>query len=334
MDYRQLFSDDEVRQEFLDRFDEIAAGATGLGGFESVDAGLTVDRAAKAVERMSEGLWVPDDSGLEAIVERFTRPVHLVQKSTFRLPPDGRATSANLTARVERARRPLERAIPSVGRIDLRNHANLTWAGTGWMVGPRLVVTNRHVAETFAREARAGAGSGFAFKQSWTGKVVRPTLDWYHEHQQPEESRFRVTEVVWIEPDHRYDVALLRIDATGEDGENPPPPIALDTSGARVSGWIAVIGYPGQDSHADLADQQRIFDGVYRCKRLAAGRLTAVQGQDVVHHDATTLNGNSGSAVIDLDSGKAVALHFGGAAERSNVAVHAAAVARIVRAHG
>ncbi|WP_406130596.1 hypothetical protein [Streptomyces sp. NBC_00989] len=52
MDYRQLFSDDEVRQEFLDRFDEIAAGATGLGGFESVDAGLTVDRAAEAVARI------------------------------------------------------------------------------------------------------------------------------------------------------------------------------------------------------------------------------------------------------------------------------------------
>ncbi|QCD53643.1 trypsin-like serine peptidase [Streptomyces hawaiiensis] len=335
MDYRQLFSDDVVRQEFLDRFDEITAGATGLGGFESVDAGLTADRAAEAVERMTEGLWVPDGSGLEAIIERFTRPVHLVQKSTFKLPPDGRATSANVTARVERARGPLEKAIPSVGRIDLRNH-DLKWVGTGWMVGPRLVVTNRHVAEAFAREAQAGAGSGsgFAFKQSWTGKVVRPSLDWYQEFQQPEESRFRVTEVVWIEPDHRYDVALLRIDATGEDGENPPPPIALDTSGARVSGWIAVIGYPGHDSRADLADQQRIFDGVYNCKRLAAGQLTAVEGQDVVHHDATTLGGNSGSAVIDLDSGKAVALHFGGAAGRSNVAVHAAAVARIVRAHG
>ncbi|MCL6673260.1 serine protease [Streptomyces panaciradicis] len=129
-------------------------------------------------------------------------------------------------------------------------------------------------------------------------------------------------------------MALLRIDATGEDGESPPPPIALHTTGARVSGWIAVIGYPGHDSRADPADQQRIFDGAYNCKRLAAGQLIGIEGQDVVHHDATTLGGNSGSAVIDLDSGNAVALHFRGEAGRSNVAVHAAAVARIVRAHG
>ncbi|MER6414836.1 hypothetical protein ABT383_23965 [Streptomyces humidus] len=85
-------------------------------------------------------------------------------------------------------------------------------------------MTNRHVAEEFARQTGASSGSECAFKQSWTGKVVRPSLDRYQEYQQPEESRLRVTEVVWIEPDHRYDVALLRIDPNSEDGENPPPP--------------------------------------------------------------------------------------------------------------
>ncbi|WP_405668169.1 trypsin-like serine peptidase [Streptomyces sp. NBC_00055] len=333
MDYRQLFSDDEVRQEFLDRFDEIAASAAGLSGFEGMDGGVTVDRAAEAVERMAQGDWVSGDSGLEAIIERFTRPVHLVQRSTFRLPPDGLPTSAHVTARLERARRPLERAIPSVGRIDLRNH-RMQWAGTGWMVGPRLAVTNRHVAELFAKQAQSGAGAGFAFKQSWAGKAVRAELDWYQEHQQPEESRFRVTEVVWIEPDGSHDVALLRISATDEDGAKPPTPIELDTSGARTGRWVGVIGYPARDSRADAGDQQRIFDGVYDCKRLAGGMLTAVQDKDVVHHDATTLGGNSGSAVIDLDSGGAVALHFAGVAGQRNVAVHAAAVARIVHAHG
>ncbi|MFG3141698.1 trypsin-like serine peptidase [Streptomyces sp. NPDC048211] len=328
-----MFSENEVRQEFLDRFDEIAAGATALGGVESIDGGLTVDRAAAAAQRMAEGLWVPDGSGLEAIIERFTRPVHLVQRSTFTLPPDGRATSKHVTAQVERARRPLERAIPSVGRIELRNHA-MTWAGTGWMVGPRLAVTNRHVAELFALESKAGPGTAFALRRSWTGKSIRPSLDWYQEYQRPEESRFRVTEVLWIEPDGSHDVALLRVDPRGEDGEALPPPLGLDTSGARAGRWVAVIGYPGRDSRADDSDRERIFDGVYDCKRLAAGRLTAVEGQRVVHHDATTLGGNSGSAVVDLDSGKAVALHFGGTAGLSNVAVHAAALAEIIRTHG
>ncbi len=129
-------------------------------------------------------------------------------------------------------------------------------------------------------------------------------------------------------------MALLRVDPRGEDGEALPPPLGLDTSGARAGRWVAVIGYPGRDSRADDSDRERIFDGVYDCKRLAAGRLTAVEGQRVVHHDATTLGGNSGSAVVDLDSGKAVALHFGGTAGLSNVAVHAAALAEIIRTHG
>ncbi|MDX3585740.1 trypsin-like serine peptidase [Streptomyces europaeiscabiei] len=329
MDYRQLFADDDVGQEFLDRFDEIAASAEGLGGLEGMGSGLTVDRAADAVRQMTEGVWVPGDSGIEAIIERHLRPVHLVQKSTPVLPPDGFITHQQVTERVERSRRTLEKVIPSVGRIDLRNHL-LEYAGTGWMVGPRLVVTNRHVAQEFAY----AHGKGFAFETSGSGKPVRATLDWYQEYQQPQESRFRVTEVVWIEPRTGPDVALLRISPTGEDGESAPAVISLDISRVRVGQWIGVIGYPAFDSRANRPDQQRIFDNVYDCKRLAAGLVTAVDGRGTVHHDATTLGGNSGSAVVDLDTGHALALHFRGKERRSNEAVPASAVARIVEAHG
>jgi len=245
-----------------------------------------------------------------------------------------RHLSEQVTVQLEQARDVLEAAIPSVGRIDLRNHDQLDWAGTGWMIGPGLVITNRHVAEAFASR-RDG---GFAFRVI-AGKQTHAMLDWYQEYQQPEESRFRVTEIAWIEPDESlFDVALLRIAETGEEGQTAPPVVGLlsddDLADVDVGRWIAVIGYPGYDSRADPADQQRIFGGVYGCKRLAAGQVLAVEHAGLIGHDATTLGGNSGSALIDLSTGKAIALHFGGRAHVRNSAVSARAVDGLVREHG
>jgi V8-like Glu-specific endopeptidase len=45
-----------------------------------------------------------------------------------------------------------------------------------------------------------------------------------------------------------------------------------------------------------------------------------VPGKDF-SHDASTLGGNSGSCVIDLDGGKVLGLHFSGRYRRSNKAV-------------
>lgn len=343
MDYRQLFSDPVLQQELFDRWDEIvtspevASGRAGgherLEGLEGLEGGLSVDRAVEAAERMSEGMWASEDRGLEAIIERFTRPVHLVRRSTFEPPPDDFPDSEEIGLRLERAREVVERVIPSAGRIDVRNH-RLSWVGSGWMVAPGVVVTNRHVAEEFARRQ----DDALVFRQSFGGRTVRATLDWRREHLEPDESRFTVEEVLWIEPESSVDVALLRIREVGDDDQAPPPvidlltPDALDAAG--VGRWIAVIGYPAYDSRNGAEDQQRIFDGIYNVKRLAAGQVTALVGEDLLHHDATTLNGNSGSVVVDLETGKAAALHFGGFEGEQNFAVQAQRVAQIVRQHG
>jgi len=64
MDFGWLFRDDALRQEFLDRFGEISAAASVTQGLEGLEGGLTVDRAAKAVNRMTEGSWAGEDPGL------------------------------------------------------------------------------------------------------------------------------------------------------------------------------------------------------------------------------------------------------------------------------
>jgi hypothetical protein len=323
-----------VKQEFLDRFDELAQKAqTQTGGLESLEGGLARGDAEQTVEGIEEGTFQSGTHrGLEAIIERFTRPVHLVQQSTFTVPPDEFPDSEEIRARLEGGRQALEQVIPSAGRIDLRN-SRLDWVGTGWIVAPGVAVTNRHVAEEFA----VAQDGGFAFKQNFNAPPVKASIDWRHEHQRPEESRFRVEEVLWIEPQGSVDVALVRIAGQGEDGEDAPATINLMTreeiDGAGVGSWVAVIGYPAHDSRNDAADQQRIFDGIYNVKRLAPGQVTAIEGEDLLHHDATTLGGNSGSVVVDLASGKAAALHFGGLEGDRNDAVQAPRIHAIIAQH-
>lgn len=332
MDVRQLLADSALMQEFLDRASGLAERApVGAGGLEGLDGGQFTDRAATAAREVAEGTYQPGSQpGLEAIIERFTRPVYLVQQSTFAAPADTFPNSQVIGGRLEGARAALERVIPSAGRIDLRNH-RLDWVGTGWVVAPGIVVTNRHVAREFA----SGLDGGFGFRQNYAAPPVRALVDWRHEYRQRGESIFRVVEILWIEPDDSVDVALIRIADSNEDGEASPPGIELMTrsevGGAGVGSWVAVIGYPAQDSRNNMADQQRIFDGIYNVKRLAPGQVTGVAADDLLYHDATTLGGNSGSVVLDLASGKAMGLHFGGIEGNRNSAVQAPRIHQLVQ---
>lgn len=329
MDFRQLLSDGALRDEFFDRIDEIAGSAQIEGGLQGLDGGVDPSAIENAAESMAEGRWDSPHPGLEAIIRRFTRPVYLIRRGTFFPPQDNSPDSYQIAVYLEAARSRLNQVIPSIGRIDLRNH-HQDWVGTGWVVAPRTVVTNRHVAEVFARSS----GRGFVFRKNDDGRRVAAYVDWRQEHQEPDESRFRVEDVLWIEPDGSVDVALLRIASQGEDGEAPPVPIGLMTGQEirqlGLGSWVGVIGYPAHSSFYNRDDQQRIFDGIYNCKRIAPGQVTALLGDTRLYHDATTLTGSSGSAVIDLASGKAVGLHFEGVAGDHNTAVLAPQVARIV----
>lgn len=331
MDFRQLLSDDALRDEFHDRIDEVAASAESGGGLEGLEGGVDPGAVEAAAESMAEGRWDSSDPGLEAIIRRFARPVYLIRGGMLLPPQDNSPDSHQITARLEAARSLLNQVIPSIGRIELRNH-RLAWVGTGWVVAPRIVVTNRHVAEVFAR----GSGPGFAFRENEDGGRVAAYLDWRQEYQEPDGSRFRVDDILWIEPDGSLDIALLLISARGEDDEAPPDPIGLLT-GQEIrqlgrGSWVGVIGYPAYSDHYDR-DEQQIFDGIYGCKRIAPGQVTALFGDARLYHDATTLSGSSGSAVIDLASGKAIGLHFEGFAYDHNTAVLAPQVARVVGMH-
>jgi hypothetical protein len=284
MDFTGILSDPQMRAELAERLPELIALRS--EGLEGLDGGVALDTIRDGLARLAEGADA-GVAGLEAIVERLARPVFLIQDGTISPPREGFGEIQIILDVVAAGAEHITAALPSVGRIDLRNHRN-EWVGTGWMVAADVAVTNRHVAEVFAK---ARLGGGFAFRAAPGGRTVAANLDFRHEYDRNHEQVVGVTEVIWIEPDDGPDVALLRLRADDMPTSSLPAPVAL-MHAAEVSGsiaeWIAVIGYPAQSPYNDLHDQQRIFDGIYGVKRMAPGKVLGVQPGGTFTHDATT----------------------------------------------
>jgi endonuclease G, mitochondrial len=91
-----------------------------------------------------------------------------------------------------------------------------------------------------------------------------------------------------------------------------------------------VIGYPAYDSRIPDTDlMEQIYGRVYNKKRLAPGAVTRVDTVRLLH-DCTTLGGNSGSVMVDLDRGEAIGLHFSGTFMTANWGVRSDVVKRLL----
>jgi hypothetical protein len=78
---------------------------------------------------------------------------------------------------------------------------------------------------------------------------------------------------------------------------------------------VVVIGYPDRDDTATDEQVTGVFQNVLGVKRLQPGRITSLRqldGKLLFGHDCSTLGGNSGSCVIDLETGRVLGLHIGG----------------------
>lgn len=283
---------------------------------ERANASEELKHAARSaltkLQTRSEFSPVEMDS-LEAIILLEGRPALDVVGNSF-APP----LSPWIHLDAAPARTNIERAIRSVGRVELPNHPRLPYVGTGFVVGTNLLMTNRHVAEVFV--------SGLGVTDLSLRVDLEPVqVDFAREVVPTPPHPFRVTEVLMVHP--FWDMALLRV--RGLDGLEPLELLAQDPAGL-VARDVVVIGYPAFDSRNDAEQQNRIFRGVYEVKRLQPGKVTGRRntrsfGHDVpaLTHEASTLGGNSGSAVVDVLTGKVLGLHFGGAYRISNFGVPA-----------
>ncbi|WP_158852469.1 trypsin-like serine peptidase [Saccharothrix deserti] len=245
--------------------------------------------------------------GLEAIVLLMARPAILVQNGSFFPAPDPWGQP------LEKHRKAIEAVMSSVGRIEVAGHPMFDWIGTGWRAAEDVVVTNRHVANEFARVRGAG----------WTfAPGMRAWVDYNEEFSAETPEEFRLTEIIGVHD--TLDMALLRCEAAGDGAAALPPPLPIAGRPRVGDGTdVYVVGYPASDSRRnDPVEMQRIFAGIYNVKRLQPGKVRAVtQARAELMHDCSTLGGNSGSCVVDLETSQVIGLHFGGRYLQGNLAV-------------
>ena len=298
---------------------ETAAPRSG-NGFEGIEAPQA--RAASAGLKSVLSRREPsaeEAAGLEALIIPKLRPAIDIVDGKFN---SQHRLWTHLSSN-DAIRNRIEEAIPSIGRIELPGHHSYPYGGTGFAVGPNLVMTNRHVAAIFAK----GIGTrSLAFKLDH-----KAGIDFVRERGHDNGRTLTVRRVVMIHP--YWDMAILEVENL-PSGHKPLTLSVLDISELDRH-EIAVIGYPAFDPRNDAAEQDELFDQTYGVKRLQPGQLhrrgdTASFGKMVsaAVHDCSTLGGNSGSAVLDLGTGDVVALHFGGRYQDKNFAVPTFELAR------
>jgi len=252
----------------------------------------------------------------ESIIKAVGRPVFIIAENKVTEDFSG-PSSETWRDRILGSRSLIDRVIPAVGRVEVTNHPEFAWVGTGWLIDSDVIVTNRHVAVEFGRRDNAK----FVYRSGVNGARMTARIDFLEEYQRAAALEYALSEILWIAPSDGPDVAFLRvIRKAGQLAMAQPIPLASSIDG---DDFVATIGYPARDSRIpDQALVKKLFGDVYDKKRLAPGGILAT-GEQEIEHDCSTLGGNSGSVVVSLKSGEAVALHFAGLFKEANYAVPA-----------
>jgi endonuclease G len=321
--FRSILSDTMVIDELKAQPDSIAeVVATAVGDAVSTEepdlrelatATSPTGRLLEIVEELQGGASLPDTSVAEAIVRHFGRPVLLIKDGKFEQPQ-----SRVWQQRLGNAQPRLGPMIAATGRVEILYHPSYQWLGTGFVVDEGVVLTNRHVAEIFAE--RLGPRR-FAFRRNVLGVPMGARLDFREEHGTGAQEEVEIAEILHVEDagSELPDLAILRLTS----GQALPTPVSFSVAVAEQQ-MVATVGYPARDGRRnDPAAMNRIFGDIYDVKRLAPGQVMDVGHDRVFTHDCTTLGGNSGSGVIDIETGKVVGLHYAGRRETANFAVRA-----------
>ena len=291
------------RPEAIDRDGFESLGPDNVGAAESGLQKLAEDRVQEIT---------PNEMfGLEAIVLPRNRPVAFVRGESYD-DFDGPWVSLNDDVIKKR----IAALLPLIGRVEVPSSPILPYAGTGFVVGQGLIATNRHVAQLFSQ------GLGLTIRY----RAGDAAIDFKRQVDAPDDDRLAYLSIRAVEMIHPYwDMALLRVDGLPADRMLR---LSVKSPDELADHNVVVIGYPARDERNDVALQDRIFNRTYNVKRLQPGVIRArarIQSFEntvnALTHDASTLGGNSGSAVIEVDTGEVVALHFAGEYLKANYAV-------------
>jgi hypothetical protein len=222
---------------------------------------------------------------MTALLTQVERPAIVVRNNTY-TTPDPPWEILGQAATRQRVRR----NIASVGCIlNLDFPLGLQQAGTGFMVAPGCLLTNRHVILGFATDA---SGTW----QFVPGREDKVFVDFNERPGDSQGPMLKITGILGAHNTKELDMALLSI----ELDSNMPPPLQLSGSPpASIQGrTVLIVGFPSIPSDPDTGT-----------KHLQPGKLVDLQ-DNVLVHDCFTFPNNSGSPLIDLDSNLVIGLHY------------------------
>lgn len=315
---------------------------------EGAERDKVPERLRKDIERVLGAIYDGEDlrgrlihGAPEAvIIADGSRPVFFFEDDaiTIKGAPNGPFVDAVVAARAL-----LERAALSVCRIETFDlpapeRIDVYYVGTGFLVSPDLVMTNRHVAQHMLENGYDAAGPWTLRDKYWVN---------FDGQLGGAGRRFKVDNVEWMGPAPIFDdgdfsgldMALLRIGIPEHLALTKPAPLAITAARPNKEQKAALIGFPGsaevyigEDGPLPPGyELERVlfdlFDNRFGYKRCASGRISSPVGQHprdtrkwTVAYDLSTLGGNSGSPLLLLGSGPPVvsALHFFGEARKAN----------------
>jgi hypothetical protein len=208
--------------------------------------------------------------------------------------------------RLERDHVIISEKAASVGRLALDGASKDYPIGTGFMIAPRVVVTNRHVIKDIAEQV----GSNWVLRQDNDPLV----MDFQSGTNEESDQKYGIEEIIFVSS--TLDLALLRISASSSSGVDCPPPIALASVASPRRGTpVYALGYPGKEllhTPEELRIQEKIMGGTYGVKKVSPGLIVDYPRGLELGHDCSTLKGSSGSCVISVRTHQVIGLHYHG----------------------
>jgi endonuclease G, mitochondrial len=253
------------------------------------------------------------DANTEAVIIAIGRPSLLIRGDSFEVPK-----SDIWRSRLYPTKSRLQAAIRSIGRVEVPA-LSIPFVGTGWMIAPGVMATNRHVASEFAQKS----GARFTMRFTPDNRPFTADLDFHEEASKAVPFEVDVAAILYIADDAKDvpDIAFIRVSQT--DARPLPPPLPLSDTPAQPNQYVVAIGYPARDDRNDAGVERKIFGSTFNVKRLAPGEVNHIIGNGIFGHDCSTLGGSSGSAIVDIETGAVLGMHYGGFYGESNYAIAA-----------
>jgi len=209
----------------------------------------------------------------------------------------------------------IEYTARSVCRLDIVVEGYMPiHIGTGFITGKdvhgrTVIMTAAHVIEEAVRYGWPDT-TGFMFMCDFER----------YSTSDPPEHLLPLTNEYHIHP--YYDLALVYLDQEHIENINiPSTPLVLSSTAPEplIGFTIGVLGHPSFNSSLDHFPTYFGFGEEFGIKRFSPGQIRMMehrywrdQDVNIILHDATTLSGNSGSCILNLNDMKVVGLHFGG----------------------